>query len=242
MMRTILPALCLLFSSNAFSQTTVIDVSKINTGGTVSSNLIYGVGGVPMNNAKYVAIVEGSPFFNEAYITGKIILSGGKVYDKIMLRLDLMDNSVHYKTAEGEELIATTPIKTVFLYDAVSQKEMQFDNSEFLMTLSTIEKAGWYELLDTGTVRLYKQHNKSIRENRIYGSATTDQYITNSYSYFIFTNTVFTPIKKIKALPDMLQDKKTELLDYINLHSLTGKTEKDYVALVGYYNSLLAKK
>ncbi len=231
----------LLLSLKGLAQTTVIDVNKINTGGTVSSNLIYAVGGVPMNNAKYVAIVEGTPFFSEAYFTGKIILSGGKVYDKIKLRLDLMDNSVHYMSTEGEELVATTPIKTVFLYDAASQKEIRFDNSEILMTHSTIEKPGWYELLDTGTVRLYKRHNKSIRENKPYGSATTEQYITTSYSYYIFTNTVFTPVKKFKALPDMLQDKKTELQEYINLNSLTGKSDKDYLVLVAYYNSLVKK-
>lgn len=241
-MKIILSVIILLLSANGFAQTTVVDVNKVNTGGTVSSNLIYAVGGVPMNNAKYIAIVEGSPFFSESYYTGKIILSGGKVYDKIKLKLDLMDNSVHYMSTEGEELVATTPIKTVFLYDAVAQKEIQFDNSELLITLSKIEKTGWYELLDTGTVRLYKRHHKSIRENKPYGSATTEQYITTSYSYYIFTNSVFTPVKKIKALPDMMQDKKTELQEYINLHGLTGKSDKDYITLVAYYNSLVAKK
>lgn len=239
-MKNILVAFFLILSVNITAQTTVVDVSKINTGGTVSSSIIYAVGGVPMNNAKYVSIVEGSAFFNSEFITGKLILSGGRMYDKIKLRLDLVDNAVQYISPEGEEMVATTPIRTVVLYDAVLEKALQFDHSDFISP-SKVE-TGWYQLLDTGKAWLYKRHFKSIRENKPYGSATTEQYITTSYNYYVLIDSVFTQIKKIKALPDMLKDKKTELLEYINTNNLTGKTDKDYQAVIAYYNSLMAKK
>jgi hypothetical protein len=238
-MKFILAALLSFLSITVFSQT-VIDVGKNNSGGQ-PSNLFYAVGGIPLNNAKYVAVREGSPFFDEALAKGRIVLSGGKVYDNIRLRLDLMDNTIHYISPEGEELIATTPIKTIFLTDSVSQKENQFDYSDFIMTLSKIEP-GWYQLLDTGAVRLYKRHTKSIRENKPYGSATVDQFITTAFSYYMLFNSVFTPIKKIKALPDMLQDKKAELQEYINNNNISGRSDKDYMALLGYYNNLISKK
>lgn len=238
-MKILLAALISISPLTGFSQT-VIDVGKSGSGGA-PSNLLYVVGGVPMNNAKYVAIIEGSSFFNEAMLNGRIILSGGKIYSDIKMRLDLMDNTVHYMGPEGEELIATTPIKSIFLTNPVSQKEDRFDNSDFIMTLSKIE-AGWYQLLDTGAVSLYKRHSKLIRENKPYGSATVEQYITTTYSYHILINSVFTSIKKITLLPGMLQDKKTELQEYIISNNLTGKSDKDYLALISYYKSLVAKK
>jgi len=238
-MRIITVAFIFLLSANGFSQT-VVDVSKANQGAGLS-NLYYVVGGVPMNNAKYVAIVEGSAFFSDSFATGKIILSGGKMYANTRLRLDLMDNTVHYISAEGEELIATTPIKSILLKDPVTQKEIQFDHSDFIMTLPRVE-TGWYQLLDTGAVRLYKRHNKTIRENKPYNSATVEQYISTTYSYYILINSVFTHVKKIRSLPDMLQDKKAELLAYINSNNLTGKSDKDYLALAAYYNSLVTKQ
>lgn len=238
-MKIILAATFLFLTANGYSQT-VIDVGKTSSGGN-ASNLIYAVGGVPMNNAKYVSIVEGSPFFNETFTDGKIVLSGGKIYTNIKLRLDMMENTVQYISPEGEELIATTPIKTVFLRDSATQKENQFDHSGQMMTLSNV-KTGWYQLLDTGKLKLYKRHDKTIRENKPYGSATTEQYITTSYSYYILLNAVFTPVKKIKALPDMLQDKKSELLEYINSNNLTGKSDMDYIAVVQYYKSLVGMK
>jgi hypothetical protein len=238
-MKILLTTFILLLPAIGFSQV-VVDVGKTTTAGA-PSNLFYAVGGVAMNNAKYVAIVEGSAFFNEALLNGKIILSGGKIYADINLRLDLMDNTVHYMSPEGEELIATSPIKSIILIDPVSKKENKFDHSDFIGTGSKVEK-GWYEMLDTGTVRLYKRHNKSIRENKPYGSATVEQYITTTYSYYMLINSIFTPVKKIKSLPDMLQDKKTELLAYINSNNLTGKSDKDYMALVSYYNILVSKR
>jgi hypothetical protein len=228
----------LLSSINTFSQR-VVDVSKNNSAAT--SGLFYAVGGEPMNNAKYVAIVEGSAFYNEAFLNGKIILSGGKVYDSLSLRLDLIDNTLHYIDRDGEELVATTPVKSVCFKDIISKTETQFDYADFIKTSSKIE-TGWYQLLDTGKVTLYKRYFKSIKENRPYGSATIEQTISTSNYYYVLINSVFTPLKKIKQLPEMLQDKKAELMNYINSKNLTGKSDKEYLELVTYYNSLVLKK
>ena len=237
-MKIILTAFILSATANVFSQR-VIDVANNNSAAT--SSLFYAVGGEPMNNAKYVAIIEGSPYYNEAFVKGKIVLSGGKVYDSLSLRLDLMDNTVHYLAAGDEELIATTPIKSICFKNTLLKTEDQFDHSDFIKTTSKVE-AGWYQLLDTGIVTLYKRHFKSIKENKPYGSATVEQTITTANYYYILINSVFTAVKKIRQLPDMLQDKKAELLEYITNKNLTGKSDKDYMELVAYYNGLVAKK
>jgi hypothetical protein len=235
-MRAILAILGLLLSAKGSSQT-VIGFGKTNSGAALTS-LTYSIGGISTVNARYEGITEGSAFFNSTFVTGRITLSDGQIFDSISVRLDLLDNTLHYMSSEGQELIVNTPIKTVLLYDSASQKNIRFDHSDFITP--AIEKA-WYQLLDSGAVILYKRHFKSMRENRAYNSATLEQYITTTYGYFILINTVFTQVKKIKLLPDMLQHKRTELLEYINSNNLTGKSDKDYLALVGYYNSLVKK-
>jgi hypothetical protein len=238
-MKIILASLVSIFSVMGFSQT-VVDVGKTTSSGQ-PSNLFYAVGGVPINNAKYVSIVEGTPFLNELFSKGKIILSGGKIYSDIKLRLDLMENTLQYISPEGEELIATTPIKTVFVTDDATSTEKQFDYADQIISVNKVE-TGWYQLLDSGALKLYKRHFKVIRENKPYGSATTEKYITTSYSYYILHNAAFTPVKKFKNLPDMLQDKKSELIEYIKSKNLTGISDKDYMVLVSYYNSFKTKK
>lgn len=153
--------------------------------------------------------------------------------------MDLLDNSVHFINSKEEEVITYKPIKTVLLYDAVSQKENQFDYSAFITPKAP---EGWYQLLDTGTVQLYKQYFKTMRVDRAYNSARHEKFITTTFRYYIFVNTVFTLVKNIKLVPDMLQNKKSELLEYISSKSLTGKTEADYIELIKYYNGLLKTK
>jgi hypothetical protein len=51
-------------------------------------------------------------------------------------------------------------------------------------------------------------------------------------------NNVFSPVKSLSALPDLLSDKKEELLQYISSNKLRGRSDGDYINLVSYYNSL----
>lgn len=235
-MQNFLILLFLLITGNSFSQK-IVDVGK-NLPAT--SNLFYTVGGEPVNNAKYIRVVEGSAFLNEAWLEGKIILSGGRVYDSIKMRIDAMDNTLHYLTPNGEELLATTPIRSVLFADAVTKKITQFDHSDFIPTTKKNEP-GWYQLLDSGLVAIYKLYIKTIRETKPYGSATYEQSIITTNRYYILKNEMLTQVGKFKQIPGMLQDKKTELLEYITSNNLTGRGDADYIALIEYYKSLVKK-
>jgi|GWRWMinimDraft_5_1066013.scaffolds.fasta_scaffold03477_2 hypothetical protein len=226
----------LLTSLYSFSQK-VVDVGKDLI---ATSNLFYIVNGEPVNNAKYVRVVDGSPYLNEAWADGKIILSGGRLYDNIKLRIDLVDNTLHYLTPDGTELIATTLVRSVLLKDPVTQLFTRFDNADFIPCTIKNDK-GWYQILDSGTVTVYKSYRKNILESKPYGSATYEQTITTNFQYYIYKNAMLIPVVKFKQLPDMLQDKKSELQEYIYSNNLTGKTDADYVRFISYYNSLVKK-
>jgi hypothetical protein len=226
--------LILLSSFTCFSQK-IVNVGKENLPNT--SGLFYAVGGVPISNAKYVRVVDGSPFYMEAWSRGKLVLSEGTSYENVPLRLDLMDNSVHYIAPNGDELIATSPIRTITVRDSLIGKIIQFDNSAF-MSNSGKADAGWYQLLDSGKVLLYKRYKKSIRENKPYGSATYEQTIETSVNYYVLINGLLTPVKKFQQLPELLSDKTTELKTFLNLKNLAGRSDADHIKLVQYYNSL----
>jgi len=206
----------------------------------VTSSLFYIVGGEPVSTAKYVRVVEGSPYFNESWMKGKVVMNRGARYDSILLRLDLLENALHYLAKDRQEMIATSPVKSIILSDSVSGKEYPFVNSLFLQATGTIQP-GWYQLLATGQVALFKRFVKTISENKPYGSATVEQIITTSVHYFVMVNSVFIAIKKFKELPDLLKDKKNELKAYITSKNLSGKSDADYLALISYYNGLVAK-
>jgi len=171
---------------------------------------------------------------------GKIVMSGGFVYNNIYLRIDLIENAIRYLAPDGKEMIATSPIRSVILSDSVTGKEFKFVNSRFMLITGKIEN-GWYQMLDTGYATLYKHFTKVISENKPYGASTTEQKINAYGSYFVMVKSVLNPIKKIKELPDLLNDKKEELKAYLSTKNLSGRSDADYIALITYYNSLFLK-
>ena len=191
----------------------------------------------PVSNVKYIRVVTGSPYFNESWMRGKVVMSGGFEYDSVLLRLDLLDNSLQYIGRDGREMIAVPAVKSVILRDSVSGKAYEFEHSSFLPVTGRIA-IGWYLLLADGRAALYKRFVKTVADNKPYGSATVEQTINTSTLYYVFVNSVFTRIKKIKDIPDLLKDKKDELNKYISSKNLPGKSDSEYADLIDYYNSL----
>jgi hypothetical protein len=228
----------LVYLAGQSQQTKVVDLNK-NDAPTIGS-LYYVVGDAPVSSTKYVKIVAGTPYFSETWMRAQLEMERGTIYQRILVRLDLMANELQYVGPNGTELIATTPVKTVTLKDSITQKEYKFVNSVFLQLSKDMEH-GWYQQLTSGTATLYKKAQKSIKEDKPYGSATVEQTINTYSQYYIDIKSSLTLIKKIKEIPDLLKDKKDELVKYISSHKLSGKTDEDYIELVTYYNTLLSK-
>src|SRR5688572_15560448 len=150
-------------------------------------NYLYTVGGTPFITAKFARVVEGSPFFNEQMMRGAIILSEGKEYKNILLRLNLLESQVNYLNEKEVELIASTPVRELVLWDTIHNKDHRFIFSDYIKTADKPEK-DFYELLQAGKAELYKQYKKRILENKPYGSATIEQSIQTNLRYYVLLN------------------------------------------------------
>ena len=225
---------------NAISQKTVdVDKEPARTGGAV--NYLYTVAGTPFVTAKFARVVDGSPFFNEQVMRGAIILSEGKEYKNIMVRLNLLESQVNYIDEKQNEMIATTPVKEVVIWDTVNNKDHRFIFSNYIEAAEKPEK-DFYELLHTGKAELYKQYKKRIQENRPYGSATIEQSIKTDLRFYVLLNGQWTKLKKLKDLPTVLSDKKDEIQKFINDKKLTGDNQANYEAVISFYNNLVSQQ
>ncbi len=219
----------------AFSQK-IINVDKDNL--PTNSSLAFSIGGMQFTNVKYVRVIEGSPFFKEEWIKGTVTMSEGKTYSNIPMRLDLMDNNLHFMSKDNKEMIADVPIRNIILKDSVTKSDYIFVHSLYLLEGKNIEPC-WYLQLDTGKATLYKRFLKTIVESKQYGHANYEQRILTSGEYYVMIKDVFVPIKKIKQLPSILNNKTEELKKFISANNLSGKSDKNYSALISFYNSLL---
>lgn len=220
----------------ATSQTTV-DVDKEPSVGGGALKYVYTVAGTPFVTAKFAKVVEGSPFFNVQIMRGAIILSGGKEYRNILVRLNLLESQVNYIDEKQLEMIATTPIREVVLWDTINNNHYRFVFSDYIETTDKPEK-DFYELLQAGKVELYKQYKKSILESKPYGSATVEQSIKTELRYFVLSSGKWVRIKKIKELTDLLTDKKNEIRKFVEDKKLTKDSAANFEVIVAYYNTL----
>lgn len=236
-MKSILFYNVVLFSFlNATSQR-VVDVDKEPPRQGGALNYVYTVAGTPFVTAKFAKVVEGSPFFHDQMMYGAVILSEGKEYKNILVRLNLLESQVNYLGEKQVEMIATSPVREVVLWDTVNKIDHRFIFSSYIETTDKPEKA-FYELLQNGKKELYKQYKKTIQETRPYGSATTEQTIRTEARYYILTGGQWKRVKKLKELISLLSDKKNEVERFIKEKQIEGDNESNFQAIVSYYNSL----
>jgi hypothetical protein len=215
----------------------VVDVDKEPAKVQGALNYMYTVAGSPFVTAKFSKVVEGSPFFNEEIMKGAIILSEGKEYRNILIRLNLLETQVNFINEKQVEMIASTPIREVVLWDTIHNKDHRFIFSEHIETTDKPEK-DFYELLQTGKAELYKQYKKRIMENRPYGSATTEQSIKTDLHYYVLLNGKWIKIRKIKELIAEFADKQNEIQKFLSDKKITSDSEANFEMITAYYNSL----
>jgi hypothetical protein len=138
----------------------VIDVNNANYN---ALNMLQVVGGNPVTNAKYVSLVEGSPYLQEEWTKGKLVTEQGYVFQDVFLKLNLIENTIHYKDPKGNEMIATMPIREVIFPEQATGKTLRFVNSNILPA----SKKGWYLLLHNARCVFFQIHyDKALSERQ----------------------------------------------------------------------------
>lgn len=237
MRHTLIFILC--FAAISGSGQRIVDVGKSDA---PISALYYAVGGEPVSLVKYVKVVEGTPYFSEDWLDGSLIVSGGRKYDTVLLKLDLLAHELQYLDNDGNALVATTPVTEIWINDKMARR-LHFFNASFLPAPDggSVPLKAWLQLLTDGPYLLFKEHSKQISESKAYGSGIVEQTISTKFKYYIFAGGKLSYVKKIGEVPDILGNKKDELEKYIKSNRLSGKTEGDYISLISYYNSIASK-
>src|SRR5947207_14635388 len=94
-------AACTAFFSAASQKSIDVDKNVVNP---TAPDFFMVVGGEPFVLTKFSRLVEGTPYFNSEWMMGNITLNGGRKYTGISVKLDLVDNEVHYQDNKGSEL------------------------------------------------------------------------------------------------------------------------------------------
>ncbi|HEV7332591.1 MAG TPA: hypothetical protein VGN63_16250 [Flavisolibacter sp.] len=232
-MKTLLTALLISASAFAFSQK-VINVDKMEQ---IPLNTFYTVSGSPVVTARFVRLVEGTPYFSNKWMNGVALADNGDRYRSPRVKLDLLDNQLYFLNNDEQEFVCTLPLKELTLTDTVSGQTYAFVHSSTLKFAPA--KKGWYQKLVEGKASLYRNFNKIVNEDMPYGSSVSEQRIATTEEFFIVYKGAWHSAKKPKDVPAILSDKKKELEQYLQTEAVKkGSNTEKITALVTYYNSL----
>ncbi|HYE56030.1 MAG TPA: hypothetical protein VD996_14360 [Chitinophagaceae bacterium] len=207
---------------------------------TPSGNNIFlqTVSGQPITAKAVKKYTEGTPFLKDNdWSRGTVVLSNGKSSKDEQLKLNILEGTLHYKDIDGQEMVCVTPVKEVYVENPLGGKPMKFIHSSSLPELKL--GSAWLQELTDGTVRLYKQIKKDVKEVKGYSSATTEIYVTDETRYYLLSDNSLHRVKKLKDITELLTTKGEELAKFIREQYLKEKAETDMARLVDYYNSLV---
>ncbi|WP_336516107.1 hypothetical protein [Pollutibacter soli] len=201
-MKTISAALlftCIL-NLNSVNAQQKLDVNQaINVTG---QNMYYSVNGEPFSSAKFSKVVDGTPFFRDEFMKASVILSDGKTYNNLSVKVNLMDGTIVYLNDKNEELEATSNnIKAVEVIDVMTNAKAKFLHSS-MTCIRTGNK--WFKVLDSGKVQLLRYEKKVLKETKPYASATAEQHILDDPEYYLLTDTDCIRIKNASDLTKQL--------------------------------------
>lgn len=175
--------------------------------------------------------VQGSCYFNDDFIDGRITLNTSQVFNG-PVRYDIYADQIEFKNAANEIFIPQNnrAIRTVFL-DSV--KFSYFEPGEFA------NMQGFYELLVLGNYSLYKKYLILLKNPEAAGpgqQTLAAMFIPLDSKYFIMDpDANFTEINSKKDLLIPGRD-KNELEKFIKTAKIKPKKEKDLIRFTGFLN------
>jgi hypothetical protein len=216
----------------------VVDVSKNDFSSGSDRSIVTTVKGQTYQNTKYVKVTAGSPFFMDQWMKARLFDANGNSYAGNAVRLNLMDNQIHFLDASGTEIVATTPVHLIRLTDTTTGTQYTFIMGDLLPAADKSLARTWFQVLINDKISLCLQIKKTIHEDIAYGTSTTEEQIVNADWFYVQINNRFVRIKNWTDLLQLFSDKKDAVDSFVHDHHLKGKSTEDYIQLVQFYNSI----
>jgi hypothetical protein len=214
----------------------VVDVNA-NASNTLGPGNYYTVNGTPFVNTKFVNLVEGTPYLTDHWLKGTVLDKTGQRFGNALLKMDLLNNELHFIAKDGREMLATIDAKEMWLEDTVEKLSYHLVNAEDIFKAHDQNK--WFLQLENGKVRLLKASLKLLSETLPYGTSIHEQRIHTKDKYYLEVNGSLVTVTKEKDIVSLLTDKKIELEAYLKMDK-SDKTsrEEKFKNLVAHYNSM----
>lgn len=199
---------------------------------------IYDANGRAMTNPALDA--AGSPLFLPNWKLGWIRLADNRVFTAVPLKLDLEQQEVHYKRADGTDIdVQSGQIKQMAITDTIAGAPVVY---EFLSGFTPIDdqtETSFYLLLDSGRVTLLESLRKKIfQEKNAYAGNFVKEYRLYNELYVVSNRKMIRIKWDAKFFRGLTRDKQTQMDDFLKTNTVSFKSDEDIRKFIHFYNGL----
>ena len=186
--------------------------------------------------------IEGSAFYPYEYCSASIKTGNGQKFAKPKVRLGLIDNLIYYiGNDDSTELVVNMPVNKVEFSSCA--EGVRGAGTAFQSGFAAIDKQTdqtFYQVLDSGKVKLLKYMAVTYSDDKAYNSATVTRTFKTAETFYanLPGNKMVKIGKGKEAVINLLSDKKSQVESFIATNELKCKTEDDLIYVFNYYNSL----
>lgn len=181
---------------------------------------------------RYSDIIDGTPFYKEDWQLAAVMLENNILVENVKVRINLLDNEIHYLDSTGAEMISTQHIKSIIFKNSLNDTSAVFVSGYAFPGTDALPATNWMQLLAKGKASLLKQYDKKVAETKGYSSATIEKNILTETKYFVWYKNTLTRVKNGAEITDLLQDPKMQA------SKKNAKSEAELKAVIDAFNSL----
>jgi|GEM_PF-1121693 len=192
-------------------------------------------------NPVYYDEIEGSPFLENEFMPGTVVMKNGRIFENIGFRYNMHTNQIEFKD-EGKILTFVNPRDLEYVFFG----NHRFIYEKYFLKGKPVE--GYFKVLADGYARLLVKRYAEIKSEKMpvsnfgevnyrnYFRITEDYYITKDGQNLI-------PVRKQKrSLLKALEEKKTEIEAFLEASGLDIRNDVDLGEVVFYYNQLMQEE
>lgn len=181
--------------------------------------------------------VQGSPYYNESFLLGKVYTNNDNDFFETELRYDAYNDEMQMR--QSGKIIALLKFEKSKIeisnevYEAHSYTDE--DDSNGLRYFINLTKP------ENTTKLLLSKSKKFVQGIKAENSYTTDKppMFLDETSYFLLKDNTISPVKlSKKKFLNFLEDKEKQIDTYISQKKLNFKNDEDFIDIINFYNSL----
>lgn len=184
--------------------------------------------------------IDGSPYLNDEFVSGKIITTDSLLYKNVPLRYNIFNDDMEILIGSSQDPRVITDPRN-YLYFSINERSFSY----YTYTERNSAQQGYFEVLNKGYCQVLVRRRVIFEDReqaRGYADAKPARFEEMPDQYYLkFGDKIPVEVRlRRRAILNVFGDKRQEISDFIRDQNLNFRNVDDLVRVADYYNKLFA--